>query len=386
VNLTDVIEGLVEERGLGREEVISIVCEGMRAAYAKKFPNLEIATVYNKKTGQVEVFAQKTVVSSVENDDAEISLRRARTIDPDAKRGSVVPVPIKEKVGRIEILTAKQVIAGMIRELEQSAVYDEFKDKEGIIISGTVHKRERAGFIVKVGDVIALLPRSGVIPGETVRIGAPIRALLKEVLPVARGDCQLILDRASADFVKKLIAIEIPEVFEGIVEIKKVARIAGYKTKVIVTSNSKEIDPVGTCVGVGGVRIKPILKELGREKVDLIEWTDDSEELVKYSLKPAEIDKVEISEDGKKAVVWLAQDQRSYAIGKMGQNIALASRLTGIEVQLQDALFPSQELLEFSAEQEEEAEPGGKPEEEAESGGKPEEEAESGGKEEQDKE
>ena len=143
------------------------------------------------------------------------------------------------------------------------------------------------------------------------------------------------MDRASCDFVKGLIEVEIPEVFEGLVEIKKIVRAPGYKTKAILASTSKDIDPVGTCVGVGGARIKPILRELGQEKIDLIEATDSTEDLVRNSLKPAEIDKVEVVGD-RKAIVWLAQDQRSYAIGKMGQNIALASKLVGLDIQLQD--------------------------------------------------
>ncbi len=344
MNLADVIEGLVEERGLDRENVISIVCEGIKAAYDKKYPDVVFIAKYNENIAVVEMFTEKTVVSSVSDDAEEVSLRRARAIDSKAKEGSVVEVPFPEKVGRIEVLAAKQVIASRIRELEQRVIYDEYKEKEGVIVSGTVHKKERVGFSIKIGEGMALLPTSSVIPGEVIRVGSPIRALLIEVLTVARGDYQLMLDRASADFVKKLIEAEIPEVFEGIVEIKKVARIAGYKTKVLVVSNSKEIDPVGTCVGVGGVRIKPILKELGREKIDLIQWIDEPEELVKNSLKPAEIDKVELTDDDKKAIVWLAQDQRSYAIGKMGQNIALASRLTGLDVQLQDIIIPHEEL------------------------------------------
>jgi N utilization substance protein A len=187
-----------------------------------------------------------------------------------------------------------------------------------------------------MGEAMAFLPNSCSIPEEQLRVGYPVRALLKEVLPASRGDHQLILDRASSAFVEKLLELEIPEVFEGVVEIRDVVRTAGYKSKVVVSSNSKEIDPVGTCVGVGGVRIRPILKELGQEKIDLIEWTDDLERLVATALKPAEIDKVSVNEEERAAIVWLAQDQRSFAIGKQGQNIALVSRLTDLHVQLQE--------------------------------------------------
>ncbi len=335
MNLSDVIEGLVEERGLDRDKVEAIVCDGIQAAYNKRFPGVVFQVSYNKKTGNVDVFAEKDVVHNVEEEDFQISLRKAKQLDPNAEIGQMMLVPFEDPIGRIEILTAKQMIASKIRDLEQLAVFNEFSEKKGTLITGTVHKRERAGYAVKVGDILALLPNENIIPQEPIRVGHPIRALLLDVFAVAHGDYQLILDRATPEFVQRLLEIEIPEVYEGLVEIKKVVRIPGYKTKVIVSSNRKEIDPVGTCVGVGGARIKPILREIGQEKVDLIQATDSLERLVKFSLKPAEIDKVDVV-DSSKVIVWLAPDQRSYAIGKMGQNISLAARLSGVEIQLQD--------------------------------------------------
>lgn len=336
MNLTDVIESLVEERGLARESVIEAVCDGVLTAYSKKFPYLNLVVEFNKKLGSPIVLAQKTVASTVEDEDVEISLRKAKGINPDAKVGDVINVPLEDGIGRIEILAAKQIITSKIRELEQQAVVDEFKDKLNTIIVGTAYKKEKGGIAVKIGDVTAFLPMEGQFTDEGLRIGLPVRALLKEVLLIPRNGYQLILDRYSVEFVKKLLSLEIPEIYEGIVEIKKIVRIPGYKTKIIVSSNSTDIDPVGTCVGVEGVRIKPIIKELGGEKIDLIEWSDSLETLVKNSLKPAEIEKVEII-DGKEAMIWLATDQRSLAIGKMGRNIALASQLTGIAIKLQEA-------------------------------------------------
>ncbi len=343
MKLSAVIENLVEERGLDKEQVILVVCQGVLAAFEKKYPEVKLEAVYNHKIGEVEIFAEKTVVSSVRDGETEISMRRAKVINPKVAIDSTISVPFEEgKIGRIEVLTAKQFIANKIRELEQGAVYKDYIDKKDSIISGTVHKKERAGFVVKVGDVMAILPNDSLIMQEQLRVGHPVRALLLDVLPMARGDYQLFLDRASAGFVQKLLEVEIPEVFEGIVEVRKIVRTAGYKTKIVVVSNSKDIDPVGTCVGVGGSRIKPILRELGQEKIDLIEWSETPETLVADSLKPAEIDKVEIIND-KVAAVWLAQDQRSIAIGKMGQNILLASRLVGLEIQLQDIVAENPE-------------------------------------------
>lgn len=351
MNLKDVIEGLVEEKGLDKDKIVEILCREVATVYSKKFPNVDIVAIFNKKNGQIEIFSHKEVVASALDDDLQISLRKARTIEASASLGDIIKVPFEKSIGRVEIAAARQVIATCIRELEQRAVFDEFKDRKNTLVSGIVHKRERAGFVVKIGDFLALLPREGLIPGEELRVGLPIRALLKEVNVVARGDFQLILDRASADFVKRLISLEIPEVFEGLVEVKRIVRVAGYKSKVLVVSASKDIDPVGTCVGVGGVRIKPILRELGQEKIDLIEWSGSLDELIRDSLKPAEIDKVEVSSDGKSAVVWLAQDQRSFAIGRSGQNVALASRLTGVDIRLQDNDLPSLKSLQASPEE-----------------------------------
>lgn len=335
MNLNDVIEALVEERGLPREDIVEAICEGVLAAYSKKHPLATLSVSFNKKQGTPEIFAQKHVVANVSVEDQEISLRKAKAIVGSVELGDYIAVPLSENIGRIEVSAAKQIITGKIRDLEHRAIARDFASKQGTIISGVAHKRERAGIVVKLGDVMALLPTSNLIPGETIRLGSPVRCLLKDVFEAPKGGYQLILDRASADFVKNLLKIEIPEIFEGLVEIKKIVRVAGYKTKVLVSSNSKDIDPVGTCVGVDGVRIKPILKELNGEKIDLIEATNSVEKLIKDALKPAEIDKVELIGE-KSAMVWLAQDQRSFAIGKMGRNIALASELCGIEIRLQE--------------------------------------------------
>jgi len=342
VNLSEVIESLVEERGLDKDAVISVVCQGVQAAFAKRFPDANLSVVFNRHSGEVEVFVNKIVVYKIQDSDKEISLRKARVINPKIDVDQIIAVPFEHKIGRIEISLAKQLVASKIRDLELAAVYRDFKDKKGAVVSGIIHKRERGGFSVKMGENMAFLPMENSIPQEILKVGRPLKALLKEVLPAAKQDYQLILDRASADFVKGLLELEIPEIFEGIVEIKKIVRVAGYKTKAIVASNNQDIDPVGTCVGVGGARIKPILKELGQEKIDLIEQTESLDILVKNSLKPAEIDKVEIVND-KKALVWLDQDQRSLAIGKMGQNIMLASRLVNLEIQLQDVTINQME-------------------------------------------
>lgn len=333
MKLSNVIDELVEERGLDRDLLRSVICEGVLAAFQKKHPEAVLTVEYDKKTDDIAVKIQKAVVNDVENDEKEISLRKARFIEKKANLGDVLWLPFEGSIGRVEILRAKQTIANRIRKIEADSIFNAFKDKENTIINGIIHKCERAGTVVKLRDNLAFLPKSLTIPGDKCIVGYPIRALLKEVLAEPRNENQLILDRVSTVFLSKLFELEIPEVFERLVEIKKISRIPGYKSKVVVVSHDKNIDPVGTCVGVGGVRIKPILKEIDGEKIDVIAWSDSLETLIAHALKPAQVNRVELV-DAKNANVWVDEDQRSLAIGKLGQNIALASKLVGVDIHL----------------------------------------------------
>jgi N utilization substance protein A len=335
VNLADVIESLVEERSLDRDRVAAIVCNAVKTAYEKKYLDYDFEIIFNKKTSNAEVFVRREVVATVVDKDVEVALRKAVTINPKCSIGDYILVPFDEPVGRIEILAARQIIAAQIKELEEVAVYDEFIERQGKIVSGLIHKKERNGFAVTVDDVSGFLPSVGLAGDDQLRIGYSVRMVLAEVLPVARGGYQLFFDRSSAEFVSCLLEQEIPEIFEGIVEIKKIVRSAGYKTKIALVSHNKDVDPVGTCVGVGGARIKPILKGLGTEKIDLVPWKSDLAEMVRLSLKPAEIEDVRISPEGDKAIVFLQPDQRAFAIGKNGQNISLASALSGVQISLE---------------------------------------------------
>jgi len=335
MKLVDIIEELIKEKGLSEEVVKEIISEGMLAAYQKKYPERDFQIKINRKKGEITTNIQKKVVSSREKETIDqIGLKRARLIDKKTKEDDLIWVPFEESVGRIEILKARQAMISKIRKVEAATVYTEFKEKEGEVVVGVIHKCSREGTVVKLDDALALLPRSLSVPTDKCAVGFSVRALLKEVLLEPQNDYQLILDRTSDLFLKKLFELEIPEIFERLVEIKTIIRAPGYKSKVVVTSHDDSIDPVGTCVGLGGSRIKPILKELGGEKIDVIEWKSMLDELVASALKPAKIDRVELSEDNKTAYVWLPEDQRSIAIGKMGQNISLASRLAGVDIQL----------------------------------------------------
>ena len=306
----------------------------MLAAFERKYPDLALRAKYDPKDGNVIILVEKKVVTSVKDPEIEISVKKAQSSDKKIKVDNTIWVPFEGKIGRIEILRARQVIANQIRRVEATAVYDEYKNKQGEILHGTIHKSERGGVVVKLDDQLAFLPKSRMSPSDKYIVGYPIRTLLKEVLIEPKNDYQLILDRASDSFLRKLFELEIPEIFEKLVEIKSIVRSPGYKTKMVVTSNDINIDPVGTCVGVGGSRIKPILKELGSEKIDVIPWTESKEMLVKQALKPAQIDRIELVDNDTVARVWLDEDQRALAIGRMGQNISLASRLTGVDIQL----------------------------------------------------
>lgn len=329
--LHNVISELVDEKGLKKSDLNEIIKEGILAAYLKKYPEAVLRIDFDR-AGTVIVESEKTVVTEPDNELTQISIRKARFIKKGVQLDETMWIPFEGTIGRVEILKAKQVIASRIRDVEATNVYNEFIDKQGTIIHGTVHKCENSGTTVMLRDTLAFLPRSLSIPGERHVAGRPIKALLKDVYSDYRTGGQLILDRASGDFLIKLLELEIPEIYDKLIEIKGVARQAGYKSKIIVASNDSNIDPVGTCVGVGGGRIKPILKELSTEKIDVISWVNSKEELVKNALRPAEVNRVEIV-DGQ-ANVWLSEDQRAFAIGKMGQNIGLAAQLLDVNINL----------------------------------------------------
>lgn len=342
--LHNVISELVDEKGLKKSDLNEIIKEGILAAYLKKYPEAVLRIDFDKD-GSIIVEVEKTVVAETEDELTQISIRKARFIKKSVQLDDKMWIPFDGTIGRVEILKAKQVIASMIRDVEALTIYNEFIDKKGSIIHGTVHKCEHSGTTVMLRDTMAFLPRSCSIPGERHVAGRPIKALLKDVYSDFRSGGQLILDRASGDFLVKLLELEIPEIYDKLIEVKAVARQAGYKSKIIVASHDLNIDPVGTCVGVGGGRIKPILKELFTEKIDVISWVNSKEELVKNALRPAEINKVEIVD--KEATVWLSDDQRAFAIGKMGQNISLAAELLDLNIHLISSSSSSKDSSTF---------------------------------------
>lgn len=336
IKLSSIIDELVEEKNINKELLIKTVLEGIIFAYEKRFPNIKIISLYNKKDDIVEIFSEHIVKEKIEDKEREILMKKALIINPNSQINDIINIPFEEKLGRIEISRLKQFIGEKIKNIESLAIYEEFKDKINTIINGVVSKVDSSGATISVYNIHAFLPRSLMIPEETLKIGNHIKALIKDVYQIPKNAENILLERNSVKFIQKLLELEIPEIFDGIIKIENIARVAGYKTKLLLSSRDSHINPAGTCIGMGGSRIKPILKELNNERLDLISINinDKKETIVANSLKPAEVTSVEIKNNI--AYVVVDKDQRAVAVGKYGQNISLASQLVGMTIEIVD--------------------------------------------------
>jgi N utilization substance protein A len=324
------IEQVSREKGIDQNKIVTAVEAAMETAAHKRYPNDgNIQVTLDTETGEVEIVSFKKVVEEVEDPTLEIGVEDAHASDPEAEMGDEVGFLLEmEGFGRIAAQAAKQVIFQQVREAEWEAIYGEYTGREGQLVTGMILGQERRNYIVELGRTEAILPASEQIPRETYRRGDRIRALLKEVRTTPRGP-QLILSRNSPLFVQKLFEMEVPEIAETIVTIRAIARDPGDRTKMAVASRERGVDPVGACVGMKGSRVQAVVRELHGEKIDIISWTEDPQRFIAEALSPAEIDRVGISEAEGSAVVIVRDDQLSLAIGKKGQNVRLASRLTG---------------------------------------------------------
>ena len=360
------LEQLEIERGIPKEKIISAIEMALAAAYKKDCGKKGqiIRAVFDPKTGDVEFSQVKIVVDESMlktdeeiqqekllkqekqteektaedegvrkvrfNPERHIMIDEARKVKKDVSPGDelIFPLETRKEYGRIAAQTAKQVIIQRIREVERESVYEEFKEKEGTIISGIVQRIEGRNVFLDLGRTTALLPYEEQVRGERYRIGERIKALLFLVEKNPKGT-SVYLSRSHPRFVTKLFEMEVPEIASGVVEIKNIAREAGSRSKVGVMSHESGIDPVGSCVGQKGVRVSTIISELGGEKIDIIEWSDDPEVLIANALSPAKILSVETKTKQKEAKVMVDEDQLSLAIGKGGQNVRLAAKLTG---------------------------------------------------------
>jgi N utilization substance protein A len=329
-DLNRVIEQVSKEKGIDKTIVINAVEEMMHSAAKRTFgPEHTIESRFNQDLGEIELFEIKVVVEQAANP-SEMSLAEAREkYDPDAEIGDEILIKLDTAMmGRIAAQAAKQNLIQHIRDAERKQIYSEFKDRKGEIISGIVQRFERKNMIVNLGRTEAILPEKEQIPHERYRQSDRIRALILDVDLSEKG-LSIVLSRTSNDFLRKLFEQEVPEIYEGIVEIRQCAREPGGRAKVAVYSNDSDVDPVGACVGMKGTRVQSVVQELRGEKIDIVPWTEDQAELVCRALAPAKVSKVIVDEEEHAMEVIVPDDQLSLAIGKRGQNVRLAHRLTG---------------------------------------------------------
>jgi N utilization substance protein A len=331
--LSRVIEAVGKDRGIKREIIISALEQAMLMAAQKKYgPNAVLEAHYNTDTGEIDLFQFKKVVESepeMLEESEEIDINDARQLDPGATVGDELGVKVEAPdFGRIDAQTAKQVIFQKVRDAEREIVYNEYIHRKGEIITGIARRVERGNLVIDLGKTDALLPRSEIIPGESFKPGDRVQAFLADVALSTRGP-QLYLSRTSPKYLMKLFETEVPEIREGIVEIKLCSREPGARSKIAVTSKDRDVDPVGACVGMKGIRVQNVIQELKGEKIDIIPWSDNPMLFVRSALAPAEISSIRIDERDKKMEIMVEDDQLSLAIGRKGQNVRLAAQLTG---------------------------------------------------------
>jgi N utilization substance protein A len=343
------IAQICTERGLSKDTVLHAVEQALVSAYRRNYGgSTNISAKIDPNNGKVKIYAQMTVVEEVHDHRAEITLQDARVIDPMAELGGQVAIEsTPDNFGRIAAQTTKQVVLQRIREAERDALYTSFHEREGEIVQGTVKTIEQGNITVDLGRIEGLLSKNEQIPTERYRHNQKIRALITEVNKASRGP-QVLLSRTHRNMLRRLLEIEVPEIFNGLVEIKSIAREAGQRSKVAVSATQDGIDPVGACVGQRGVRIQAIVNELTGEKIDVIEWNPNPQIFIASALSPAKVTEVTLSEDengDKVATVVVADKQLSLAIGKEGQNARLAAKLTGWRIDIKSEAQVNEELM-----------------------------------------
>jgi N utilization substance protein A len=333
--LIHIIEQMSKERGIPQESIIETLESALLSAVRKKYGlELEINITIDRESGEIVITALKKVVQAVKNSREEISLKDAKKVDPDVNIDDTQESPISlDNFGRIAAQTAKQVLFQRVREAEKEAIFEEFKDRAGEIVSGVVIRREKGCYYVALGRAEAVLPIKSTLPTENLKRGETVRTYIEEVKVTSKGPV-ILLSRAHPNFVAELFKMEIPEIYEGLVEIKKIVREAGDRTKLTVSSKNAMVDPVGACVGMKGTRVQSIVRELRGERIDIIPWTDDLRVLIAKALSPAVVESIGINEEEKSAMVVVSDQQLSIAIGKKGQNVRLAMKLTGWDIDI----------------------------------------------------
>ncbi len=330
-DLKRIIDQISRERGIDKSFLVEAIEEAVLSAARKKFgQRRDIEVRYNEEFGEVEIFQFRIVVDKAEDEQTEIGFAEARLLDPDVEIGDELgeKLPNIEELGRIAAQSAKQIIIHRMKDAEREVIYEMFKDRVGEVVSGIVQRFDRGNMIVNMGRTDAILPKGEQIPKRSFKQGDRIRAYLKEVRESSR-DSQLVLSRTCDEFLVKLFRMEVPEMSEGIVQVMGVSRDPGFRAKIAVSSSESDVDPVGACVGMKGARVQNVVQELQGERIDIVTWSPDPAKYVYNALAPAHVSMVRVDEDNRSLLVVVPNDQLSLAIGRNGQNVRLASRLMG---------------------------------------------------------
>ncbi len=350
------IEELEKEKGIDKDSLLESIQTALVTAYKRNFDSAEnVKVTMDGVTGEIHVYAEKEVVATakdIENDKLQISVEDAKKINKKLDVGDVAEIEqVPKEFGRIAAQTAKQVIIQKIREDSREFLFNEFSQRKGEIVSGIVQKADGGIVVLDLGKLEGIMPKREQIPMERYKVNDKIRAYIVDVVKGEKGNPQVIVSRAHNDFVRKLFELEIPEIYEGVIELKSVSRDPGNRSKVAVYSPNENIDPVGSCVGQKGIRIQNIINELSGEKIDVIEWNEDPSIYISAALLPAQVLAVDIHDDEKFAQVIVPDDQLSLAIGKSGQNARLAAKLTNWKIDIKSESQFRQMLEQASQEE-----------------------------------
>ena len=351
----EALKEIVKEKGISADLLFTTIEDALVTAYKKNYAKQggstnNVKVIMNRESGEIKVYAQKKVVELVEEEIEEISLEDAKEIDPNYELEDIINIEVTpKKFGRIAAQAAKQVVIQRIKEEERRIVYNEYIEKEEDILTGTVLRKDKGNILINVGKSEAVLGPNEQIPGEQFRFNEKIKLYVVEVKNTTKGP-QVLISRTHPGLVKRLFELEVPEIYNGVVEIKSIAREAGSRTKIAVYSNDEAVDPMGACVGPKGVRVQNIVNELKNEKIDIIKWSKFPDELISNSLSPAKvIDVTIVDEENKAARVVVDDSQLSLAIGKEGQNVRLAAKLTGWKIDIKSkSQAEKEEILNLS--------------------------------------
>ncbi|WP_294371508.1 transcription termination factor NusA [uncultured Clostridium sp.] len=333
------LKELVKEKGICEDLIFTTIQDALVAAYKKNYANVNtnaqnVKVNIDRETGEIKVYAQKVVVDEVYDDVTEISVEEAKAISPKYEVDDVVDLEVTPKnFGRVAAQLAKQVVTQRIKEAERNIIYDEYKEKEFDIITGTILRKDKGMVFVNLGKLEGVIGPNEQIPGEEYKFNEKLKLYIVEVKNGSKGP-QIHVSRTHPGLVKRLFELEVPEIFDGVVEVKSISREAGSRSKIAVYSNDEEVDAMGACVGPKGVRVQNIVNELKNEKIDIIKWSKDPTEFIANSLSPAKVLSVEVDENNKTAKVVVDDNQLSLAIGKEGQNVRLAAKLTNWKIDI----------------------------------------------------